>query len=470
MIARSYVDTDPSATHFGLGAIAARLLAVLVLVLANALFVAAEFALVSARRSKIDAAAAGGDRTARLIQSTHDRLYRYISGTQLGVTLSSLALGYIGEEALAELGDIVFAKFGLPVPAHALHTAAAVVVGFLLLTYLHIVLGELVPKAIALANPEGVSRVLVRPLRWFSTVCTPFIWLLNSSATAMLRLFGVKSLDEATRVHSPEELRMLVLQTTAHGRLDETESTMLARVFDFASKKARDVMRPRTEIVAISIDASEAEVRGLLRTEGYSRYPVYREDLDDILGLFLAKDLWLYEGAEPFSLTRFVRDAHFVPDSRPADRLLDDLRRTRAHMAIVLDEYGGTSGIVTMEDLVEEVVGDISDEYDATVRESLEMNGVLELAGSLSLIDVRSDHHVQIPDGSWSTLGGYVFSRLGRLPRMGDRVPFPNGELEVVAMDGRRVAAVRVHRTTHGDREKSNGSAMPAAARTEPGG
>ncbi len=463
------MNTDPSATHVGLGAIAGRLLAVLVLVLANALFVAAEFALVSARRSKIDAAAASGDRTARLIQSTLDHLYRYISGTQLGVTLSSLALGYIGEEALAELADIVLAKFGLHSSGAALHTAAAVVVGFLLLTYLHIVLGELVPKAIALGNPEVVSRVLVRPLRWFSTLCAPFIWLLNSSATGVMRLFGVKSLDEAARVHSPEELRMLVLQTSAHGRLDETESAMLASVFDFANKKAKDVMRPRTEIVAISIDATEAEVRAMLRTEGYSRYPVFREDLDDILGLFLAKDLWLYEGTEAFSLARFVRDGHFVPDSRPADRLLDDLRRTRAHMAIVLDEYGGTSGIVTMEDLVEEVVGDISDEYDATVRESLETNGVLELAGSLSLIDVRSDHHLQIPEGSWATLGGYVFSRLGRLPRMGDRVLFPGGELEVVAMDSRRVAAVRVHRL-HGDRDKSRVVPAPAQARPESSG
>ena len=164
------------------------------------------------------------------------------------------------------------------------------------------------------------------------------------------------------------------------------------------------------------------------------------------LSRLLAKDLWLHAGNEAFSLRRFLREALYVPDSRPAERVLDDLRRSRAQMAVVLDEYGGTAGIVTMEDLVEEVIGDIADEYDLAWRTSVEMNGMLELAGGLSLIDVRSDHRLGIPEGEWSTLGGYVFSALGRLPRLGDRVGFPGGELEVVAMDGRRVAAVRVHR------------------------
>jgi CBS domain containing-hemolysin-like protein len=206
-------------------------------------------------------------------------------------------------------------------------------------------------------------------------------------------------------------------------------------------------MRPRTDIVALSIDASEAEIWHSLREERYSRYPVYRESLDDVVGVFLAKDLWLREGTEPFTLTEFLREPLYVPDSRAAEKVLDDLRRTRAHMAVVLDEYGGTAGIITMEDLIEEVIGDISDEYDMAARTAIESNGVLELDGTMSLIDVRSDHRVQIPDGDWTTLGGYAFAKLGRLPKMGDRVPVPGGELEVIAMDGRRIAALRVHRT-----------------------
>jgi CBS domain containing-hemolysin-like protein len=291
---------------------------------------------------------------------------------------------------------------------------------------------------------------VVRPLRWFSKLMTPFIWVLNGTANGLLKAFGLRPVEEAARVHSPEELRMLVMQTSAHGLLDESDRAMLAGVFDFHFKKARDVMRPRTDIVAVSVDASEAEVWETIRRERYSRYPVYGESLDDILGVFLAKDLWVHDRSRPFSLREFLREPLVVPDTRPAERVLDDLRRTRAHMAIVLDEYGGTAGIVTMEDLVEEVVGDIADEYDLSTRTALMSDGVLELAGSLSLIDVRSDHGLSIPEGSWSTLGGYVFSRLGRLPRVGDRVKFPGGELEVVAMDGRRVAAVRVHRSSAG--------------------
>jgi CBS domain containing-hemolysin-like protein len=270
--------------------------------------------------------------------------------------------------------------------------------------------------------------------------------VLNGAANRLLRLFGIQPAGEGQHVHSPEELRLLVMQARAHGTLDETDSAMLAGVFDFHEKKAHDVMRPRTEVVALPIEATEEEVWEVVRRERYSRYPVYEDTLDEVVGVFLAKDLWLHPSDVPFSLREFLRQPLYVPDTRRAERVLDDLRRTRAHMAVVLDEYGGTAGIVTMEDLVEEDIGDIADEYDVALREAIEANGVLELAGTLSLIDVRSDHHVRIPEGDWSTLGGYVFSKLGRVPKIGDRVTFPDGELEVVAMDGRRVAAVRVLR------------------------
>ncbi|HWZ57376.1 MAG TPA: hemolysin family protein [Gemmatimonadaceae bacterium] len=249
------------------------------------------------------------------------------------------------------------------------------------------------------------------------------------------------------RVMPPDELRRVVLAARSGGALDAAGWAMLAGVIDFHQKRAHDVMRPRTQVVALPVAATEADVRAIVRAEQFSRYPVYRESLDDVVGIFLAKDLWLHDSDAPFTLGAFTREALYVPASRPADRVLDDLRRTRAHMAIVLDEYGGTAGIVTMEDLVEQVVGDIADEYDAmATRRSLEVNGVLELAGSLPVIDVRSAHRLDIPDGEWTTLGGYAFARLGRLPKIGDRVPFPDGELEIIAIDGRRIAALRVHR------------------------
>ena len=444
------------AEHLSFGAYIWRLLVVVLLVLANAFFVAAEFALVGARRSKIDQMANQGDRLAKAAQTALKDLDRYISATQLGITLASLGLGWIGEPALAGLVDRFLGLFGVTPAPMAVHTAAGVITAFVIITFLHIVLGELAPKSIALVKPEAVSRTLAVPLMVFARVMSPAISVLNGTANRLMRLLGVAPQSEAQHVHSPDELRLLVMQARAHGTLDETDSAMLAGVFDFHEKKAYDVMRPRTEVAALDIDSTAAEVWAIVRRERYSRYPVYRDTLDDVVGVFLAKDLWLYDGQEPFTLEAFVRPALYVPSSRLAERVLDDLRKTRAQMAVVLDEYGGTAGIVTMEDLIEEVVGDIADEYDFASRTAVVTDGVLELAGSLSLVDVRSDYGLRIPEGDWSTLGGYAFGRLGRVPKIGDRVPFPGGELEVIAMDGRRVAGLRVHR--------DDGAKVPAIA------
>ena len=255
----------------------------------------------------------------------------------------------------------------------------------------------------------------------------------------------------------------MVANSAEHGTLTESDTAMLAGVLDFHAKKARDVMRPRTEIVALPIAASADEVWAIVRAERYSRYPVYAESLDDVIGVFLAKDLWLHDDDKPFVLAEHVRKALYVPDNRPAERVLDDLRRTRFHMAVVLDEYGGTAGILTLEDLIEEVIGDINDEYDFATRQAVEANGVLELAGSMSVVDVRADYALDIPDGDWSTLGGFVFGALGRLAHIGDRVAIRGGELEVVAMDGRRIAAVRVILSTAAPALEPAVSAKPVA-------
>ena len=444
--------------------VATRVLVVLALVFINAFFVAAEFALVATRRSRIENRIAAGDRTALLVERTLKDLDRYISVTQVGITLASLALGWLGEDAIAVLIDSVLARFGWSAPAAAVHTSAAAITAFVIIAFLHIVLGQITPKSVALVRPERTSGLIVRPLIGFSVIMSPFIALLNGAANGVLRVFGVRPSRSLEPVHSPEELRLLVMQSRAHGALNESDSMMLAGVFDFHEKRAQDVMRPRTDIIAISVDATENEVWQLMRAERYSRYPVYHESLDDVIGVLVAKDLWLKETRTPFDLRTLIRKPLYVPVNRPAERVLDDLRRTRAHMAVVLDEYGGTAGIVTLEDLVEEVIGDINDEYDFAVREAIEANGVLELAGSMSLVDVRSDYRLPIPDGDWTTLGGYTFARLGRVPRIGDRAGFPGGELEVVAMDGRRVAAVRVVRLDDRGRRRTPASSPRSGA------
>lgn len=320
---------------------------------------------------------------------------------------------------------------------------------FALAVLLHIVLGEVVPRAMAREHPDGTRKYVVPVIRLASRIMWPLVLAVNAIARGVVRVFGVPAdLDHRIMAHSPGELRTLVMHAHALGELEESDRAMLAGVFDFKQKRAHDVMRPRTEVVALDIGSTEEEVWRVLRSERYSRYPVYKETLDDVVGVFLAKDLWLREGNGPFQLSDFLRQALYVPDSRPAERVLEDMKRTRAYMAVVLDEYGGTAGIITVEDLVEEVMGDITDEYDMASRTALEMNGVLELAGTLSLIDARSDYDLDIPEGDWSTLGGFVFSALGRLPKVGDRVRIPGAALEVVAMDGRRVAALRVVRDT----------------------
>jgi putative hemolysin len=291
------------------------------------------------------------------------------------------------------------------------------------------------------------------------TLAHPVIRALNRASRALVRLTGSSSELGLSHARTSEELRMLVVQSGEHGMVNASDSAMLAGVFDFHEKRARDVMRPRTEIVALPISATADEVWEIVRAERYSRYPVYTDGLDDVTGVFLAKDLWLHDYDKPFLLADHVRPTLYVPDNRPAERVLDDLRRTRFHMAVVLDEYGGTAGILTLEDLIEEVIGDINDEYDFATRQAVEANGVLELAGSMSLVDVRSDYELEIPHGDWSTLGGFVFGALGRVPKIGDRVRLTGSELEVVAMDGRRVAAVRV---------LVAGDALPPLPLTEP--
>lgn len=428
------------------GPIAARLLVVLLLVAASALLVAAEHALASVRRDRLEALIGGGDRRAARLRDAVARLGQHRTGTQLGLSLAALGLGWVGAPAVAALLDPLLLRGGLvPAAERALH-GAALAIGFLLVVGLHAVFGVLVPRALATREPERVGRWVAGPVLLVTGVLRPAVALLDVLAHAALRGLGAGTADQDGDGRPDDELRRLVGQARTRGLLDATDSAMLDGILDFHAKRARDVMRPRTEVAALAVDATAEEVWETLRVERYSRYPVYRESLDDIVGVFLAKDLWLYDGRSPFRLADFVRQALLVPDSRPAALVLDDLRRTRAHMAIVLDEHGGTAGILTMEDLVEQVIGDIADEHDPASRVAVEVDGVLELAGTLSLVDVRSDYALSIPDGDWSTLGGFVFSRLGRPPRIGDRVAYPGGELEVVAVDGRRVAAVRVHR------------------------
>jgi len=423
-----------------------RLAAVLGLVLANGFFVAAEFALVSARRTRIDELVDSGDRLARHAQSAQRDLDRAISGTQLGITLASLGLGWIGEPAVAGSLEPLLLAVGLPVSPAVLHTIA-VAIAFLVIIYLHIVLGELAPKTVALLRPETVSRYVAGPLLAFNRLMRPAIWFLNGSARAFLRLIrmpmGGHGFEHA---HSPHEIEMLVRQSLREGVVEEDEQAMIEGVFELTHTAAREVMTPRPDIVAVEADDPVAQVLATVNESGFSRLPVVQGSLDEIVGVVVVKDL-ISEilGAEPTKLTArdVMREAVFVPATKPIDDLLADLQARTTHMAVVVDEFGGTDGIVTLEDLLEEIVGEIYDEHDVTEAAGVTTNsdGSMVVDGGFSFSDLLSDLEIgDVEDAEeYDTVAGYVIGVLGRIPARGDRVPLGHAELEVIELNDRRI-------------------------------
>jgi len=415
-----------------------------VLVLANAFFVATEFALVSARRTRLDEMAAAGDGKARLARRAVQSLGRYISATQLGITLASLGLGWIGEPALAGLISGAFAWLPKGLAAVATHGVASAI-AFVLITVLHITLGELVPKALALVYPEEVSRWMAGPLIGFAWLMAWPIALLNGTANRLLRLMHISPPGEQERMHSPEEIRMLVEQSTEGGTMLKEDARLLEGVFEFSEKTAQEVMTPRTQMVALeaglSIEAAADEVAQARR----SRYPVYLESLDEIVGVVHAKDILTALRARPHETVQAImRPPLFVPGTREVEDVLADMKRLKTHLAVVLDEYGGTAGLVTMEDLLEEIVGPIYDEYDPQDRPA-PGDGAARLDGAMPITEFNTKFDAALDDTDYTTLGGYVFGQLGRLPRPGDRVTVGPHTFEVVEMDGRRVKSLRLH-------------------------
>src|SRR6266851_5487862 len=376
-----------------------RLLAVVALVLANAFFVAAEFALVAARRTRIEALVRRGDRKAKTVQAALQDLYRQLSAAQLGITVASILLGYVAEDTVAHLFHEWFAAL---------------------------------PPA----------------LIFFSWVTRPFTDLLNWSAGRVMRLLGLKGTTaELERIHSPEELRMLVEQSQKRGKLDADDARLLQGVFEFSEKTAREVMTPRTEMVALPADLTLEEAADQVAVAGRSRYPVYGESLDDILGIVHAKDILAgLRSAKGGSLRAVLRPAVFVPGTREVEDVLADMKRQKIHLAIVLDEFGGTAGLVTMEDLLEEIVGQIYDEYDQPGGElPVSAAGAAPvIAGATPIRDVNDGFSLELDEREYTTIGGFLFGAIGRLPKVGDQVAVKGAVFEIVEMEGRRVGAVRV--------------------------
>lgn len=421
------------------------LLAVALLVLANGFFVAAEFSLVSVRRTRVAELAAQGNLSAEAVQEAIQNPDRVIAATQLGITLASLGLGWIGEPAVAHLIQPVVNLFPPAAQSGISHTISAVL-AFILITFLHVVVGELAPKSIALQNPENTSLFVARPTLWTEKIFKPAIWLLNGAGNSLLRMVKVQPASGHQLVHSVEELKMLVTASAEGGAVQKDESEMLHAVFALRMLVVRQVMIPRTEIVGVEADLPLSEIINLISESTYTKFPVYEDSLDQILGVVHVKEL-LHALSNPdhqrYVARDFARQALFVPDMMSVSNLLREFRDNRQHIAIVMDEYGGTAGLVTLEDLLEEIVGEISDPFDQVNPEFQVMPDGSVLIDGLTLIeDVNHRLSLALSDPEYDTIAGYVLGKLGHIPRVNEIVETDGIRLRVVEMDGRRIARV----------------------------
>ena len=418
--------------------------AVLILLAANAFFVAAEFALVTTRRVRIETMVRQGDQKAKTVQVALQDLYRQLSAAQLGITLASIMLGYVAEDTVAVVLHIWIEA--LP-PALAFLGRAAVVsvVAVAVITFLHVVIGEQAPKAWAISNPEDTSRWAARPLMIFARITTPATNLLNWSANGLLRLMGIGSPDEHRRIHTPEEIVMMVRQTQLHGHLDKEDVEMIEGVFEFTEKRAQDVMTPRTDMVMLPATTTVADAVATVSEFGRSRYPVYDESPDNIVGIVHVKQILSALGKKASDpITSIMRKPIFVPGTREVEDVLADMKRLKSQMAVVLDEYGGTAGIVTMEDLLEEIVGEIYDEYETGDPQPRQgVDGVI-LPGDMDIEDLNAEYGLELTDDDYQTIGGFLFGQLGRLPKTGDEIVHEGTRFEILEMDNRRVRSVKM--------------------------
>jgi CBS domain containing-hemolysin-like protein len=385
-----------------------------------------------------------------------------LSASQLGITLASLGLGWIAERTIGELLRERFVHLPISIEV-SVRLIAGATVALLVITYLHVVFGELVPRATALNHPERVARWLAPPLIVWAKIATPFIYLLNRSSQVVLRLLGQPEALRDEPVHSPEELRMLVEQSEEDGALLPQDADLIAGVFEFSEKTAKEVMTPRTGIIALDVGATITETVRTIEEGGFSRYPVYQDSIDDIVGVALAKDLipvlherGIGDGSDDlFTLRSILRPVHFVPGSRQVEDVLTDFKRLKVHMAIVLDEYGGTAGLVTMEDLLEEIVGEILDEYDdPALPDAPPAAGEVIIPGSTHIGELNDRFGLSVPDDDYTTVGGFIFGMLGRLPAVGDRASAGGAVFTVRSMEGRRIESVAVDLHSAGDRRE----------------
>jgi CBS domain containing-hemolysin-like protein len=408
-------------------------------------FVAAEFGLVAADRSRVEQLAEAGDRRARLVGHLLRHLSFALSGAQLGITATTLILGFLAQPVVAVLIEPLLDPF-----AGAAALPISLAIALALTTTIQMVVGELIPKSLAIAHPEQAARQTARSLWWFSTAFRPLILVLNRAANRIVRSLGIEPQEELSYVRTLPELALLFKMSAEEGTLASNASALLARSVRFSQKTAADVLVPRVVMQAIGAEATASDLVELAASTGFSRFPVYRADLDDVAGVVHVKAVHAVpvEQRGTTQVAALMGDVVAVPESRQLEDVLLDIRWSRNHMVVVVDEYGGTAGILTLEDVIEEIVGEIDDEYDLlTPRLSVEETpGVYRLSGSLHADEVRDAVGFELPEGEYETLAGFVLDQLGHIPAVGERFDHGGWSFEVVGVDRHRVTGVRVRR------------------------
>lgn len=414
----------------------------LFLVFLNGVFVAAEFAFVKVRPTRITQLVAEGNRRAKIAQQCIHNIDAYLSVCQLGITISSLGLGWLGEPVVAKLLEPLMRSFGVISPA-AVHSISFIV-AFTMVTFLHVVFGELVPKSLAIQRAEHVTMWLAAPMRLFYYMFYPGIIVFNGTANNILRVLGVRPASEHEESHSEEELQMLVSASYKCGHLDSSEWNLLQNVFQFEKKVAREIMVPRPEVVFLDKKNSLEENMEIARRSGHTRFPLCENDHDHVVGLVHIKDVFRLDTGT--KIDDIKRNIMLVPEGMSLDRLLRKFQKNHQHMALVVDEYGGTAGIVTLENVLEELVGQIQDEFDEEVPQvTLEKEGSYFVDGRMLLEDAADMFDLPVGDQEeYDTLGGFVFGKLGKRPRVGDVVELPEHRLRVVEVKGLRIRQVQV--------------------------
>ena len=428
------------------------------LVLVNGFFVAAEFALVKVRLSQIELKAKEGNRLARLTLTILQDLEAYLSASQLGITLASLGLGWIGESVVASIILAAVHTLNLSVTPELAHQIA-LPVSFATITVLHIVIGEQAPKMMAIQRPEALSMAVALPLRLFYVVSFPFIWVLNKLSNMVLRLFGVTA-QHGTDAHTSDELRMLLDQSKQSGEIQDSEHELIENVFQFNDRMVKQIMVPRTKLSALDVHAPAEEILDVIFAEGFSRMPVYEGNIDNIVGVLNVKDLLpIIRRGEPVELARIMRPPYFVPETKKINRLLRQFQRKHIVMAVVSDEFGGVSGIVTIEDIMEELVGEIQDEYDnevPVVEKVAEDEYRVNPATPIS--DANEYLPFPLPEGEdYETVGGLLNVIYGSIPEVGDVAVLDPYEFRVLQRSRRAVELVQLRVTTPADREAPRG-------------